>query len=62
MVGLHVAKLVWVIQKMKGWLCVDPSSTILPDDDGAANDCIPKLGTMGWEGKCPLIYYSNALM
>ncbi len=54
-VGLHLAALVWVIRKMKGRL-----STISPDDDGAANDhiCaandhIPKPGTMGHEDKCP---------
>jgi hypothetical protein len=59
-VGLHLAALVWVIRKMKGRLCANPSSTISPDDDGAANDhiCaandhIPKPGTMGHEDKCP---------
>jgi hypothetical protein len=51
-VGLHLAALVWVIWKMKGRLCVDPSSTISPDDDSAANDHAandrnPKPGTMG---------------
>jgi hypothetical protein len=60
-VGLHLATLVWAIREMKGRMCVNPSSTISPDDDGAANDHIPKLGTMGHEDKCPPIYYSNAL-
>jgi hypothetical protein len=52
----------WVIRKMKGWLCINPSSTISPDDDGAENDRIPKPGTTDQEDECcPPIYYSNAL-
>jgi hypothetical protein len=37
-VGLHLAALVWAIRKLIGRLCVNPSSTIHPDDDGAANE------------------------
>jgi hypothetical protein len=52
-VGLHLAALVWAIRKMKGRLCINPSSTISPDDDGAANDHILKPGTTGREDGCP---------
>jgi hypothetical protein len=61
-VGLHLAALVWVNCKLKGQLCVDPSSIFPPVDDGAANARIPKPGTPGCEDKCPPIFYSNALM
>jgi hypothetical protein len=59
--GIHIAHMVWVWQKGKGHLCVDPSSTISSDDDGAANDSIPPPGLDGHEDECPSIYYSNAL-
>lgn len=52
-VGFHLAALMWAVWKMKGWLCMDPSSTISLDDVGAANDHILKPGTMGWEDECP---------
>jgi hypothetical protein len=52
-VGLHLAALVWVVHKLKGQLCIGPSSTISPDDDGAVNVQIPK---PGWEDECPPIF------
>jgi hypothetical protein len=61
-VGLHLAALVWAVRKLKGRLCVDPSSTISGDDDGAANARIPKPGLPGHEDECPPIFYSTALM
>jgi hypothetical protein len=61
-VWLHLAALVWAIRKLKGQLCVDPSSTFSPVHDGAANARIPKPGTAGREDECPPIFYSNALM
>jgi hypothetical protein len=60
-VGLHLAALVWAIRKLIGQLCIDPSRTIHPDDDGTANERIPKPGTIGWEDECPPIFYSTAL-
>ena len=60
-VGLHLAPLVWAIRKMKGRLCVDPSSRISDDDDGAANDSIPAPGTDEREDECPAIWYATAL-
>jgi hypothetical protein len=54
--------LVWAICKLKGPLCVDPSSTISPDDDGAANARILKPGTDGHHDECPSIYYSTAFV
>ena len=61
LVGVHIAPLVWAIRKGKGRLCVDPSSLIGEDDDGAANLSIPSPGTPGREDECPAIYYSTAL-
>ncbi len=61
-VGLHLVALVWAICKLKGPLCVDPSSTISPDDDGAANAIILKPGTDGHQDECPSIYYSTAFV
>ena len=58
--GIHIAPFVWVWRKGKGRLCVDPSSKISPNDDGAANDSIPPPGTEGREDECPAIYYSTA--
>ena len=58
--GIHLAPFVWAWRKGKGRLCVDPSSTISSDDDGAANDSIPPPGTEGREDECPAIYYSTA--
>jgi hypothetical protein len=60
-VGIHLAALVWAIRKMKGRLCVDPSSRISSTDDGAANDSIPPPGAFGCEDECPPIYYASAL-
>ncbi len=61
-VGIHLAALVWAIRKLKGRLCVDPSTPISPTDDGAANASIPAPGTLGREDECPPIYYASALM
>ncbi len=60
-VGLNLAALVWAICKLKGQLCVNPSSTFSSVDDGAANARIPKPGTTSREDECPPIFYSNAL-
>jgi len=59
--GIHLAALVWALRKGKGRLCVDPSSLISVDDDGAANDSIPPPGTEGREDECPPIFYATAL-
>ena len=59
-VGLHLSPFAWAWRKGKGRLCVDPSSTIAEDDDGAANASIPAPGTDGREDECPPIYYSTA--
>lgn len=58
--GLHLSPFVWAWRKGKGRLCVDPSSTIADDDDGAANARIPAPGIDGREDECPPIYYSTA--
>lgn len=58
--GLHLAPFVWAWRKGKGRLCVDPSSQISGDDDGAANSHIPSPGTEDREDECPAIYYSSA--
>jgi hypothetical protein len=59
--GIHIAPMVWVWQKGKGHLCIDPSSTISSNNDGAANDSIPPPGLDGHENECAFIYYSTAL-
>ena len=46
---------------MKGRLCVDPSSHISADDDGAANTNIPPPGTPAREDECPAVWYATAL-
>ena len=45
----------------KADLCIDPSSTLSPDDDGAANDRIPAPGTPDREDECPAVHYAHAL-
>ena len=60
--GLFLAPLVWAMRNMKGRVCVDPSTILADEDDGAANMSIPPPGTPGREDECPPVFYSTALM
>jgi len=59
--GIHLAPMVWALRKGKGRVCVDPSTELFDDDDGAANSHIPAPGTDGREDECPAIHYASAL-
>jgi len=55
--GIHLAPMIWALCKGKGRVCVDPSTELFDDDDGATNSHIPAPG----EDKCPAIHYALAL-
>jgi hypothetical protein len=59
--SLHILPLAFVWQKGKGRACVDNSSIISHNDNGAPNDSIPDLGTPGHEEECPAVHYATAL-
>jgi hypothetical protein len=58
--GLHLSPLSMVWRKGKGRVCVDNSSQLDPNDDGAPNDCIPAPGTVGRADECPSVHYASA--
>jgi hypothetical protein len=45
-----------------GRACVDPTTKLTPDDDGAVNAQIPAPGTPGVEDRNPAVYYGTALV
>jgi hypothetical protein len=58
--GLHLSPLSFVWRKGKGRACVDNSSTIGKDDDGAPNASIPDPGTDDRDDECPAVHYASA--
>ena len=58
--GLHLSPLAFVWRKGKGRACVDNSTVLGPDDDGAPNDSIPNPGQPGRDDECPAVHYASA--
>lgn len=57
--GVHLSFMTWVVRRGKGRIVIDPSTTLTPEDTGAANAAIPppKPGSI----ENPAVYYGNAL-
>jgi hypothetical protein len=59
--GLHLSPLSFNWRKGKGRACVDNSSWIGKEDDGAPNDSIPAPSSAGHDDECPAVHYASAL-
>ena len=58
--GLHISPLSMVWRKGQGRVCVDNSSMLDTQDDGAPNDSIPAPGTVNRDDECPAVHYASA--
>jgi hypothetical protein len=58
--GLHLSPLNFVWRKGKGRACVDNTTILGGNDDGAPNASIPAPGTVGRDDECPAVHYATA--
>jgi hypothetical protein len=59
--GLFINPISWVIQKGKGWICIDSSTKIGNNPTGSPNHQIPKAGSAETTTRFPPLFYGTAI-